>query len=592
MSGDDSQPVGGRRTTQAALVALCILGLLVAAIAAPTVGAGVGGGGDGPGDRDGGSEATRPDGDGDGGELDPRLYELLERLLPEQDTPDTRRTTPECRIRVSPDPPKPGRNVTVTVVRGGAPVEGALVHVDGETVGRTGATGRVRTRTPYVRDLSVRATPPDDVACATTQDTAGVAGASIAGSVQSETPDDDRNVSRTYEVDGEVSLSVIGTPDPGTTVTLVAVIEGAPMRRAAVTVDGQRVGETDEEGRYALTVPDDGTERLDVRVERGDFAGSTTVAVRFLNARVVPGGVPTFPGDPVVVRATLGEDPVPDAVVTHDGHRLGTTDGRGQLRIDAPADPLAELTVRTDDRTATAGVWWGYAGTALGSVAVLLALLVVVGLVAGRGVLRGVGARAVGLLARLRRALVALGLLVTSAVERALDRLAAHLRRAWTRLVWLAGRAREDLPALLADVRDWLAAAPGRAWRRVRTVRDVPRRLWRWLRDDSTAVGEASPERTAPDLSAGGAFDLRAAFRTVARRVVPGEWRARTPGEVLAAAVERDLPREPVERLVVVFEEVEYGDRSLTAERRRRARSAFDALVAQWRETDAEEGER
>lgn len=104
------------------------------------------------------------------------------------------------------------------------------------------------------------------------------------------------------------------------------------------------------------------------------------------------------------------------------------------------------------------------------------------------------------------------------------------------------------------------------------------------------SVGGAS---TAGDASEADAVDrpsLRDLWRTFARWVVPGRWRSRTPGEVGRAAVDRGLPREPVEQLTEVFREVEYGDRRLSEERWGRARAAFDALRTS--RDDEEAGER
>jgi hypothetical protein len=74
-------------------------------------------------------------------------------------------------------------------------------------------------------------------------------------------------------------------------------------------------------------------------------------------------------------------------------------------------------------------------------------------------------------------------------------------------------------------------------------------------------------------------FSLRELWRQFARRVVPGSWRTRTPGEVARAAVDRGFPREPVEELTDAFRDVEYGAESATT-RRERAKAAFDSLEA------------
>ena len=72
---------------------------------------------------------------------------------------------------------------------------------------------------------------------------------------------------------------------------------------------------------------------------------------------------------------------------------------------------------------------------------------------------------------------------------------------------------------------------------------------------------------------------LRRLWRTVARWVVPGRWRSRTPGEISRAAIDRGYPAEPVETLTRVFRDIEYGNHSLSDERWDAARKAFERLA-------------
>jgi len=77
-------------------------------------------------------------------------------------------------------------------------------------------------------------------------------------------------------------------------VTLVATIQGDPVPAATVSIDGDRVGRTDENGEYALAIPDDGTERLRVDVQRGEIQGRTFVDVRLLRVAVQGDRFPPF----------------------------------------------------------------------------------------------------------------------------------------------------------------------------------------------------------------------------------------------------------------------------------------------------------
>jgi hypothetical protein len=612
---DGAESGAARQSVQAALVVLCVLGLVLAALAAPSLGAGGGGAGGGEGTGDTGGTDTPNDGDdGESVGVGPGLLDLLRWLFPDQQ-PEPRPDEPACSITVEPEP-VPGRTVTLTVRREREPVEGALVRVEGDSVGRTDADGEVRATVPYVRRLSVVATFPDDSRCRATTDTGTVRDASLGGgavgapaavavgtggdvTARQSTPnvsDDGRNVSRTYDVGGEVRIGLRGAPDPGATVTVLARVAGEPMRNATVSVDGRSVGRTDDAGRYDLTVPADGSRRVRLRVERGEFAGERTVVVRLLSARVEPVGLLSFPGSPVAVRARLGEGPATDARVTLDGRRLGRTGTDGRLRFALPPAPDRTVTVRTGGQTASAGLWLPYAATAVVLGLPALVLSVAGALAYSRRVTAGrVGRRAGGLLRRLGAGLLAVALWVTTGLGRVLDWLLARGRTAWGLLARLLTRAREDWRAVPRALVRVLSALGGRAWRALRGgwrwIGALPGRLWRWLREPST--GGPSSEATGGARVGGGGsspFDLRGAWRTVARRVVPVNWRTRTPGEVVGAATASGVPREPVERLAAVFEEVEYGGRPLSSERRARARAAFEALLAHWRDP-TEEGE-
>ena len=589
----DRRSDGGLRAPQVVIAALCVLGLLVAAAAAPTLGGAAGGDGNVPGEGSGGQGTSGdgvevPGGGGDPPRFDVDIRDLLRWFLPEERREtDEQQTNPMCTIEVSPRP-TPGRVVTVTVTQAGEPVDGALVRFDGEPAGRTDSTGEVRARVPYVRQLVVSATLPNDVRCVAMAETAlnggkfAVAAPSLNG--QDDIPGNGRNLTRTYTVDGEVQLVIDGTPDPGSTVTLRASVEGVPMRNATVWADGRRVGTTDEEGTYVLAVPTDGTERVSIRVERGDFAGETTVIVRLLKARLAPVQFLSLPGSPAVVRAKLGDAPARNATVTRAGRQLGRMDEEGHLRIRLPGDPGATVTVRAEGQTATAAVWPLYAGTAL-----IIGIPTVVLLVTGAFTYR-VGATPSragrGLTTLLRRVfagLVASALRLADGLVRTLGWLIVRTRGMIGWLRQWATRLRVDWRGVLRSLASWLRTLPGRAWHTLRAL---------------SLLGAAGREPAAPDASSTSngkvgpsAFDLLQAWRTVARRVVPSVWRTRTPGEVVRIAVAQGLPHDPVERLATVFEEVEYGGRPLTAERRERARQAFGDILAHWRDIEDERPE-
>ncbi|WP_135363076.1 DUF4129 domain-containing protein [Halosimplex halophilum] len=548
-TGEAGGAAAGVDRRQAALVALCLLGLVVAAFVAPVApDAGVfgtgdgtgpggeasdGGGGDdgsggragdgGEGGAGGGGAGGEGDGvggsDGGGGRVISEDGEPIP--VPGDDAPPTEQG---CGVVVE-NEPVPGGVVRVSVYDDLEPAEGVPVWFGDRLVGRTDPAGRVEGQAPYTRELNVTVRVPgeDCEFFRRPYDTGGDAGDVAAGSVglsdlrvpslasgqtaAARTQESDGNDTAAYEVDGAVELSVVGDPYPGTDVTLLAAVEDVPMRRATVSVDGERVGRTTANGRYELAVPTD-AESVSVTVERGDFSGSRTIEVWLLDAAVRPQEGLPVPGEPALVSAAAGPEPAQDARVALDGARLGRTDENGTVGFALPADPRGTVTVRTDRQSATVPLWTAYASTILASALLVVGGVVGTGVAAGRrgrgaakrvatwwvalavlfvglavdegrGLLaaaglvalvaavrhrRTVGAggrtlaeRSSGLVAWVRRAALA----VADGVAAGLDRLAALLGRIADRVAALPLSAR----GLAARLWDWLRALPGRVRR-------------------------------------------------------------------------------------------------------------------------------
>lgn len=438
--GGETPGAAGVDRRQVALVALCLLGLLVAAFVAPiTPDAGGSGEGSGSGESgesasDGGSlgetdsgsgsdggardgESRGSDGDdggggrgiGDDGAPDP---------VPGDDAPPTN----GCAIVVE-ERPVPGAVVPVRVYVDREPATGVSVWFGDRHVGSTDDTGRVAGRVPYSRQLNVTARVPgedcefyrrpyeddrgetgDGARTALIGDAAEIPVAAVSSpvftrstlpfvgerdaderSVQA-TPDDE-NDTASYAVEGTANVTVVGDPYPGETVAVLAAVDGVPMRRAEVRVDGDRVGETTANGTYDLSVPLD-AEQFSVAVERGDFGGSTTVAVLLLDASVRPQEGLPFPGEPATVTATVGGEPRPGARTSLDDTRLGETDENGSVGLALPAALDGTVTVETERQTDTVPMSAVYLPTILLTVLLLAAGVVGVGVTArarGRG---------------------------------------------------------------------------------------------------------------------------------------------------------------------------------------------------------------
>ena len=532
---------------QVALVGLCLLGLVVAAFVAPVApgaggvgagdgsdgGDGGGGGADGSGDAGeggdgggaGGSGGAAGDGDGADGDGDGVISEEGDPIpVPGGDAPPTERG---CGVVVE-NEPVPGGVVRLSVYDDLKPATAVPVWFGDRFVGRTDGAGRVSGRAPYTRELNVTVRLPgedceffrrpydgeggDGSERSSVRD-AALAGVGLdtgAGGTNQRTLDAGRaaaprsqerdgNDTGTYAVRGAVDLTVVGDPYPGTDVTLLAEVEDVPMREAVVSVDGGPVGRTTANGRYELAVPTD-AETVAVTVERGDFSGSTTVDVWHLEAALVPREGLPVPGEPALVTAAAGPDPVTDARVALDGSRAGTTDENGTVAIALPADPRGTVAVETDRQSTTVPLWTAYVPTILASALVLVAGSVATGVAArvrGRSAARRVATwwvavavlfvglavgEGVGLLAA--GALVAFGVAVRH--RRALgsggrtlaDRSGGFVT--WVRRTALAVADRvaagiDEIGALLGRIASRIADLP-------LSLRGLAARLWGWLR--------------------------------------------------------------------------------------------------------------
>lgn len=535
----------GVDSRQLLLVVVCLFGLVTAAFLAPVsgqnpaLGGGTGDLGEGVSDLlDGGeSDSGGESGDGDSVRVPEWLRDLFDGGGGGDETGSDGDGTPSaCQVYVESDP-KPGTQATVFVTVDGEPASDVRVWFNGDYVGRTGDQGVVSGTVPFETELDVTVESPVDEPCAfsrassvgpsgsavvgagTSAALAGGASAHVAASTAPELdagPVDqqrDGGVNNTtqFEVASDASVRVEGDPYPETTVTLVAAVRGVPMADAGVTVDGERVGTTDESGRYRLTVPN--RDSVQVTVSRGEIRGRTTVAVLQLAVGYEP--QLTVPGETVTVNVSRNGEPVRNATVTVDGEPLGTTDSSGQVRLAAPLTADGTVTATTPVQRATVPLVYAYLYT-VGASLLLVVLstattwatarrrdretarrvarwwLGVAALFVGYAVweLPGLGGTAVGVLLvslfLYRQAVRSGG--ATAAAERTATFLEWCKRRVlrvvgrleatvdWLRaqVARLSGWLRSmptSLSALAARVRGWLRTLPGRLLARLRESR-------------------------------------------------------------------------------------------------------------------------
>lgn len=407
--------------------------------------------------------------------------------------------------------PYPGETTTIRATILGSPVPDATVTVDGEQVGRTDADGLATIRAPEQGDGTLRVEVE-------------------RGEFRSVR----RVVVNRLAVDVRAAFPAL----PGQRGTVAATIGADPAEDVAVTIGGQSVGTTDEDGTVGVRLPADPTAR--VAVETANQTASVPVAVAYL---------PTALFALLFVVVTAG---IPVAGYAYGGRR-GFVAG-----------------------VATVGVIYvlgiGYLlgdGTGLLAAVALVTLLVVVGSFLRSDHDVTGGTRSVGGAARrLADRLFSEALWLTGRIESLVDGLGRRAGR-------LGDRLRS---ASLADLPAWLARLPARLVAYLRGLAGAPGRLFRSADDgDDGTEPTATDEQSGPNTSPTERF--RAVWRQFASRVAPGEWPRRTAGEVSRRAVERGLPPEPVEELTDTFRAVEYGDEPLTERQFERARAALAAIT-------------
>jgi transglutaminase-like putative cysteine protease len=501
-----------------------------------------------------------------------------------------------------------GARVAVTVEKNGTPVVGAPVAINDERVGWTDASGQVRATLPYAAEFTVTARPPDAV---TKYDDGTAAANRVRGGVPVDAahpPDVHRRLaavrpvtgpaqrgaeaaangsSRTYRSDTNVSLSVRGRPVAGGGITVVAAIRDVPLRGATVTVDGERVGETDGNGTAGVSLAGVAPGTHTLRVRREGVGAATVLRVRAPNGSDppespgpepitvsvdAPFGLP-LPGGPATVTTARNGSPVAAATVRVDGATAGETDANGTLGVRLPAAGSTTITARgplgTTGRTAVRGLYRNAA--VLGAAA--LAGLAAVGWWLRR---RGVTAR--GSARRLRAALSALSARAVAACLRTAEFLADAGRAVRRGLRWLVG-----LPGRVA--------AQGMAALTAVDPRHLLRRLRRWVADllaGSDADADGGPGTSAATARGGtstgdetGATPtLRTFWREFVALVAPPSATTRTPGEIARYAVDRGLPADAVETLTEAYRDAEYGRLTPDEGRLERVREAVDRLRA------------
>jgi len=443
--------------------------------------------------------------------------------------------------------PIPGEPVEVSVTADGQPVVGATVEFDGEAVGQTDEEGAVTATVPYSETLNVT------VVEATAEQSLSAGGAgSLTGAPSSLPPpgagllaplQTADNTTRSFEVATEAALSVAGDVQTGESITVTATVDGVAVPNATVSLDGERVGRTDREGRAQVRLPDS-PGNVTLAVERDPVAGNRTLRLGALTVS----GDPVWPlpvaGTPLDVTVRLDNESVAGVPVAVGGVSAGETAVDGTVTAALPFASNAAVVAETGGQTARTTVSNPLANAA-GAGAVLFVLGSVAAVAVRRGTLHPVvladrlrsGVRAVARFAV--HAFVGFAEVAAARVERTVE----HLR------ALLAGdRSLADLSrAFLAWVEAWLD--------RLKTGIDRPLDSG-GQESDPTDDGAAATE-TAAHVTIREAWGRFLGYVSVRK-----PW-TKTPGQLADHAVTTDeLPPAAVATLRDEFRAVEYGPRS------------------------------
>lgn len=207
---------------------------------------------------------AKVDVDGETGEI----FEFEEELEPREREDETE-TDRELTISVVEGTAAPGAEIALRVTDGTDPVGNASVTINDADTGLTDADGRLTVTLPDTADVKIEATAGES-------DGEREFEFESAENVTENESQNDQNEteSKDDETDDSESLSILvnsGDPAPGATVTLEVTGNGEAVTDAAVTINGEPVGQTDADGQLTVTLPD--AEDVKIEATAGDSDG-------------------------------------------------------------------------------------------------------------------------------------------------------------------------------------------------------------------------------------------------------------------------------------------------------------------------------
>jgi transglutaminase-like putative cysteine protease len=345
----------------------------------------------------------------------------------------------------------------------------------------------------------------------------------------------DLDLSDSHAIEREITLVVAGREAPGETVTVTTRAGDETLPGTTVRVDGERVGETDAEGRIDLTLPER-TGDISITAERQPLTGETTVSIPELSMTLESGPLGAYAFGSGTVTVELDDEPAAAVPVTIGGREVAVSGRDGTATVEFPLGTGATVAVEAAGQRESVTVsGLLYVPAAVGLVAV--GLLLGIGYLFRRG---SVDPRdALDAVVRLPGVVLTAGSLA----------LVSGARRGDVYISAGARRLREVVRTVVGLFTGEVSVGEARA------------RFGAWIAGLLRRVRGVLPGREEPPASE--PMTVREAWTRFLGTISANRAATRTPGELAAHAIEEDgLPAEAVRTLRDTFREVEYGSRT------------------------------
>ena len=364
--------------------------------------------------------------------------------------------------------------------------------------------------------------------------------------------------------DTEPDITVLVTPEPlviGGEATIDAEIENEneSLSGATVMLNESVVGMTDDSGVLEFTVPssiDEGEATLRITDEDREIDHEQTVSVGELRLTSDFEQVLALPGQNISVTTTVGEEPVENATIAHDGSTLAQTDSDGIAAVPISATGVT-VSAEYVGQSATLSVTNQFLLlTGLGVVIVVLGAVGAVISSRESDAISSAQTRIIELSDRIEQRLINAIAWIEATLTRPELRTETSLG---AKLWWVVTAPIVLLRALWERRPDSIVGA---IWTSVYGFYTFIRGLF-GRETEAETMGEGDSDRDSTETADTDAQSRsigsiwRSFIRVVFGRISPNQ----TAGELAQQAIQKGFPREPVVRITTAFREAVYGPR-------------------------------